>query len=72
MGLSGEFITGFGGEPSRPAPLDELIRRLERGDFDLVAVGRALLADPQWALKIRDGRTEELTDFSREAMATLS
>ena len=72
VGLSGEFISGFGGEPSRPAPLDELLRRLERGDFDLVAVGRALLADPEWALKIRDGRSNELTDFSRETMATLS
>ena len=72
VGLSGEFITGFAGETSHPAPLDELIRRLERGDFDLVAVGRALLADPQWALKIRDGRQGELTDFSREAMAALS
>ncbi len=72
VGLTGEFISGFGGEPSRPAPLDELLRRLERGDFDLVAVGRALLADPEWALKIRAGRSDELTDFSRDVMATLS
>ena len=30
---------------------------LERGDFDLVAVGRALLQDPLWAQKVRQGRT---------------
>ena len=72
VGLTGEFMSAFGGESSRPAPLDELARRLEHGEFDLVAVGRALLADPQWALKVRDGRTDELQDFSREAMATLS
>ena len=71
VGLSGEFISGFGGESSQPASLDELMRRLERGDFDLVAVGRALLADPYWVQKIRQGRTGELKDFSREAMATL-
>jgi 2,4-dienoyl-CoA reductase-like NADH-dependent reductase (Old Yellow Enzyme family) len=72
VGLSGDFIGGFGGEVSHPASLDELVRRLERGDFDLVAVGRALLADPEWAAKVRDGRTSELKDFTREAMATLS
>jgi 2,4-dienoyl-CoA reductase-like NADH-dependent reductase (Old Yellow Enzyme family) len=40
--------------------LDEMIRRLDREEFDLVAVGRALLQDPQWLLKIRrtDGRTD--------------
>ena len=45
---------------------------LERGDFDLVAVGRALLQDPQWAVKVHQGRTEELMEFDRTAMATLS
>ena len=41
------------------------------GDFDLVAVGRALLQDPQWAVKVHAGRTEELMDFAPSAMATL-
>jgi 2,4-dienoyl-CoA reductase-like NADH-dependent reductase (Old Yellow Enzyme family) len=44
---------------------------LERGDFDLVAVGRALLQDPLWAQKVRQGRNGELMDFERSAMATL-
>jgi len=71
VGLSGEFIAAFGGESSKPASLDELLRRLDRGDFDLVAVGRALLNDPHWVLKIRDGRQAELQDFSPAALATL-
>ncbi|WP_332764139.1 NADH:flavin oxidoreductase [Phenylobacterium sp.] len=71
VGLSGEFIAGFAGEASQPASLDELEKRLERGDFDLVGVGRALLQDPEWLLKVRDGRTEELKSFERSAMATL-
>jgi 2,4-dienoyl-CoA reductase-like NADH-dependent reductase (Old Yellow Enzyme family) len=29
--------------------------RLERGDFDLVGIGRALLQDPEWIVKLRDG-----------------
>jgi 2,4-dienoyl-CoA reductase-like NADH-dependent reductase (Old Yellow Enzyme family) len=71
VGLSGEFIASFGGESSKPASLDELSRRFDRGDFDLVAVGRALISDPDWALKVRDGRTAELSDYSPSALATL-
>jgi len=65
-------VAAFRGEPSTPSPLDELVRRLDRGDFDLVAVGRALLADGGWARKIHEGRSSELIGFSREALATLS
>ena len=71
VGLSGDFIAGFGGEASQPASLDELTRRLDRGDFDLVAVGRALLQDPEWATKVRQGRVDELMEFEAKAMATL-
>ena len=71
VGLSGEFIAAFAGESSKPASLDELVRRFDRGDFDLVAVGRALISDPEWVLKVRDGRNDELADFSPQALATL-
>ncbi len=71
VGLSGEFIAGFGGEASQPASLDALMERLERDEFDLVAVGRALIVDPDWVLKVRDGRMGELQDFDRSALATL-
>ncbi|HEX7885816.1 MAG TPA: NADH:flavin oxidoreductase [Phenylobacterium sp.] len=71
VGLSGEFIAGFGGEASEPASLDRLERMLDRGDFDMVAVGRALLQDPEWVVKIREGRHHELSSFDRSAMAKL-
>ena len=71
VGLSGEFLAAFGGESSQPAPLDELLRRFDRGDFDLVAVGRALINDAQWVQKVRDGRRDELLDFSPAALGTL-
>src|SRR5471032_858790 len=60
VGLSGEFVAAFAGEGSKPASLDELLRRLDRGDFDLVAVGRAILQDPEWAVKIHQGRNDDL------------
>ena len=71
VGLSGEFVAAFRGEGSEPASLDGLIERFERDEFDLVAVGRALLKDPDWVAKIRDGRTTELQAFTREALGTL-
>jgi len=72
VGLSGDFIEAFKGEASTPTTLVELLRRFDRGDFDLVAVGRAELADAEWARKIHAGRTSELIGFSKEALATLS
>jgi 2,4-dienoyl-CoA reductase-like NADH-dependent reductase (Old Yellow Enzyme family) len=72
IGLSGDFIGAFQGETSTPSSLDELLRRFDRGDFDLVAVGRPLLADSGWARKIHEGRSAELVGFSKEALATLA
>lgn len=69
VGLSSDFIGAFKGESSQTSNLDELLRRYDRGDFDLVAVGRAILQDPQWVQKIRDGQKTDA--FSKEALATL-
>jgi len=71
VGLSGDFFTAFQGQASQPAGLDGLVERMERGEFDLVAVGRALLSDPQWVTKVRD-RTEDLRDFDPAALAVLA
>ncbi|KAA6432646.1 NADH:flavin oxidoreductase [Dyadobacter flavalbus] len=71
IGLTGEFMAAFAGESSQPSSLDELVRRMDRGDFDLVAVGRPLLADPFWVQKIHEQRTSELKGFSVEALSQL-
>lgn len=68
VGLSGEFIAGVNGERSEPRSLDELMRRFDRGDFDLVAVGRALLADPEWVKKIRHRQFGQLRAFDPEVL----
>jgi 2,4-dienoyl-CoA reductase-like NADH-dependent reductase (Old Yellow Enzyme family) len=72
IGLSGDFIAAFQGETATPRSLDELLRRFDRGDFDLVAVGRPLLSDAGWARKIHEGRSAELRNFSKEVLATLA
>jgi len=35
--------------------LDEVRRLYDRGMFDMIAVGRALISDPQWVMKMRSG-----------------
>lgn len=71
VGLSGEFVAAFGGESSRPASLENLLRRMERDEFDLIAVGRALLNDANWLLKIQTGDTASLKEFSPQALREL-
>ncbi|MFB5763834.1 NADH:flavin oxidoreductase [Paenibacillus medicaginis] len=72
VGLDSEFMALLTeGKGAGIANIDGLLEKLERGEFDLVAIGRALLADPAWASKIHDGRIDELTPFSPDALRTL-
>ena len=74
VGLNGSEFTEFLGkteEVAQPASIESLHERLARNEFDLVAVGRAILQDPEWAIKIRDGRETEIKPFSRDALKTL-
>jgi 2,4-dienoyl-CoA reductase-like NADH-dependent reductase (Old Yellow Enzyme family) len=72
VGLSGDVYASLKGESAQSMPLDELLARLARDEFDLVAVGRPLLQDPAWLEKIRQGRLHQIADFTPAAFATLS
>lgn len=73
VGLDGEFLQFMVNtdKVAQTANIDGLLERLEADEFDLVAVGRALLVDPQWADKVREGRFEDIAPFSRDALKTL-
>jgi 2,4-dienoyl-CoA reductase-like NADH-dependent reductase (Old Yellow Enzyme family) len=71
VGLDGDFIRGFQGESAPVKGIDDLLDRLEREEFDLVAVGRALLQDPEWAAKVLAGRFDELDAYHPSALRTL-
>ncbi|MBZ6111022.1 NADH:flavin oxidoreductase [Streptomyces olivaceus] len=72
VGLDGEFGAAFRGEGAEVSSLDNLLDRLERDEFDLVAVGRALLQDPRWAEKVLAGRFDELAAYDAASLKTLS
>ncbi|MGW3458880.1 NADH:flavin oxidoreductase [Streptomyces olivaceoviridis] len=72
VGLDGDFINAFQGEGSPVKGIDNLLDRLEADEFDLVAIGRALLQDPEWAAKVLSGRFDELKPYDAAAVKTLS
>ena len=53
------------------APLDAMHDLLARDEVDLIAVGRGLLADPEWGSKVRDERLAERRGFLVEMRGRL-
>ena len=74
VGLAGpDFMEQLRGA-STGAPvgrLEELLRRMGAEEFDLIAVGRALISDPGWANTVRAGRMEALRPFEKADLAAL-
>jgi len=70
--LGEDVMTSFGSPDSVSVTgLDQLLERLERGEFDLVAIGRALIANPQWAQKVKAGALADLRPFDRGVLTSL-
>lgn len=72
VGLSGDAVAAFfDGENSYSTALDTLVERMERDEFDLIAVGRALISDPYWVAKVREGRFDQMVGFDIRALSEL-
>ncbi|MDR3708454.1 MAG: NADH:flavin oxidoreductase [Capsulimonadaceae bacterium] len=75
IGLGYEFrgtVSQDDTDPFRnPNNVDEAAKELSAGNFDIAAVGRALLNDPHWPNKLRTGRRGDIRPFADEALATL-
>jgi 2,4-dienoyl-CoA reductase-like NADH-dependent reductase (Old Yellow Enzyme family) len=71
VSLNQDFITSFRQSGAQTAGIERLIEMMERGDFDLVAVGRALIVNPDWANKVRAGRFTDLKDYEPQALTNL-
>jgi len=74
VSLNADFIPKPGEATFReaePASLDELLRRLEAGEFDLVAVGRAMIANPDWAQVVAGGESTALKPFTKDMLMRL-
>jgi len=74
VGLTEDFISGtFASkkEAVEQSGIDELVERMNNNEFDLIAVGRALLQDPEWLVKVREGRIGEVEPFAKKSLAKL-
>lgn len=71
VGLDSDFIGAFGGQGSGIASLDSLRKRMEREEFDLIAVGRTLISDAHWVQKVASGDAQKLGGFDAADLAAL-
>jgi 2,4-dienoyl-CoA reductase-like NADH-dependent reductase (Old Yellow Enzyme family) len=77
VGVAGPFlgVSDDGKSPAARQPsltLAPVVDLLSRGEFDLVALGRAVLADPEWGAKVADGRLAEIRPYDKSLDAYLS
>ena len=72
VGLDGDITNSFEGKTIRHMDIAKVVKMVEDGEVDLVAVGRALLADPAWPTKIREGRAKDLAALTMDAFQQLT
>ena len=66
VGLDKDFIKLYSGDhKTQTADLNILHEKLDKSEFDLIAVGRALLSDPDWANKVQDGKEDQIVPFDK-------
>ncbi|TGN38969.1 NADH:flavin oxidoreductase [Marinobacter confluentis] len=74
VGLTEDFISGtFASkkEAVEQSGIDELVERMNNHEFELIAVGRALLQDPEWLIKVKEGRLNEVEAFAKKSLTKL-
>jgi 2,4-dienoyl-CoA reductase-like NADH-dependent reductase (Old Yellow Enzyme family) len=70
--LGDDFTKSFAtNESAAIMGIDELLARLEHGEFDLVAIGRSLIVNPSWPVQVRKGALSELRPFDRTVLSQL-
>ncbi|MCV7269891.1 NADH:flavin oxidoreductase [Mycolicibacterium doricum] len=73
VGLETQFRSEKQGQVIQPASVDRLVEQFDGGEFDIVAIGRALLADPAWVNRLRDGELDGFAGYNPEvALAKLA
>ena len=68
VGLDSDFIDMTA--PAKPSNIQKVIDDINEGNYDLVAVGRALLADHEWALKMEEGRLDDIKPYNEDTLKT--
>ncbi|ORW73103.1 NADH:flavin oxidoreductase [Mycobacterium saskatchewanense] len=73
IGLQTQFRSEKQGQVIQPAPIDRLVEQFEAGEFDIAAIGRALLAEPAWVNRLRNGDLDGFIGYDPQtALASLT
>lgn len=70
VGVSAPFL-GSETEGQASLSLAPLLDLYHRGEFDLVGLGRAVLAEPQWVHKVAAGDLDSIRPYTKELEAVL-
>jgi 2,4-dienoyl-CoA reductase-like NADH-dependent reductase (Old Yellow Enzyme family) len=71
VGLDVDLTSSLKGEGSQSVSIAGVVERLRRGECDLIGVGRALISDPKWPIKVRTDAVEEMKAFDSQDLMTL-
>ncbi|MGI9344920.1 MAG: NADH:flavin oxidoreductase [Gammaproteobacteria bacterium] len=73
VGLDTEFIETYmsDDQTGTASHMPDLEARIEANEFDMVAVGRALIANPDWVALVRDAALSDAQGFTRAMLAEL-
>lgn len=73
VGLETQFRSERRGQVISPAPVDRLVEQFDADEFDIVAIGRALLADPAWVNRLRANELDSFAGYDPQtALAALA
>ena len=69
VGLDSDFIDMTA--PATPTSIDKALDDIKKQKYDLIAVGRALLSDYKWVVKMKEGRLNDVIPYTKDALLNL-
>ena len=66
VGLDGDFTDMMA--PAKTASIDKALQDINEHKYDMVAVGRALLSDHEWVIKMKEGRLKDIHPYTKESL----
>lgn len=69
VGLDSDFIDMTA--PAKPTSIDKALDDIAKEKYDLIAVGRALLSDYEWVVKMKEGRLNDVIPYTKDALLNL-
>lgn len=72
VSLDNDAMLTLLGESAGTTGIQALLDRLQAGEFDLVGVGRSLIANPDWLDIVQDRRLDQLKPFTPQLLHALA